>query len=85
MLGMKSWRTVGRSLALLLLSACAWLATPEGAWAKPPKVAEPPATKSYSLPYGLVILGVALGVIVVTRPSNRLNEPKQPVVGKEDH
>lgn len=78
------WCKFGRSLAMIFLLSWAWLLVPDSAWGKPPKQAEAPPQKSYSLPYALVVLGVILGVVVVTRPSNRLNEPKVPVPGKEN-
>ena len=62
------------------------LLTPADAWAKKnkPQEAAAPAVKSYSMPYALTGLGIILGVIVVCRPTNRLAEPKKPVVCKEE-
>jgi hypothetical protein len=63
----------------LLLVASAWLAAGDLAWAKERKVPKAPETpqKSYVLPYAVVALGVALGMILVLRPVKRDDEPKR--------
>jgi hypothetical protein len=72
-------------LAAVIMGLTVWL-VPQSALAKSRKVepAAPPAEKDYIMPYAVVVLGIALGVIVVSRPSNRANEPKLPVEGKEE-
>ena len=41
------------------------------------KLLEVDTSKSYALPYALVVLGVALGLLIVARPSTRADEPKR--------
>jgi hypothetical protein len=56
------------------------LVTTDTAWAKPKKEpVQEKAQKSYVLPYAIVVLGVALGMILVLRPVRRENEPKRNV------
>ena len=48
----------------------------DSAWAKKGgKVAEEVVEKSYMLPYAIVILCCVLGLMMVCRPSGRLDEP----------
>jgi len=71
-------RILGRFVLIGILAAAHFLAGADMAWAKSKK--EAPAevpTKSYVFPYAIVVLGVALGLIVVLRPVKRDNEPKQ--------
>ncbi len=71
-------------LRLRLSRAAAWLlagamllSSASPAWAKHKKEEEAAApTKSYVLPYAVVALGIALGLIVVCRPARRLDEPQ---------
>jgi hypothetical protein len=48
------------------------------------KILEKDTSKSYALPYGLVVLGVALGVMIVARPSTRAEEVKRRVDEDEE-
>jgi hypothetical protein len=70
-------RSAIRLLRIVPPAIVAWHLVAPPAWAQ----AEPPAgtsTKSYVLPYILVILVTALGLLVVLRPSPRKsgNRPK---------
>ncbi len=72
------FRSVRRAFLMVLLAGGHWAATTDLAWAKPHK--EPNAEKpekSYVMPYGVVVLGIALGMILVLRPVKRDNEPKR--------
>jgi hypothetical protein len=52
-----------------------WLLTSEFAWAKAQKkVVEEVETKSYVMPYLVVIVLVAMGLMTVCRPSRRLDK-----------
>jgi hypothetical protein len=42
-----------------------------------PKKEEPASGKSYVIPYVLVVLCIALGLLVVCRSGSRSDEPKQ--------
>jgi hypothetical protein len=42
------------------------------------------AGKSYAMPYALVVLGVALGVMMVARPSTRDDGPKRRKIDEEE-
>ena len=74
---------------VLLLAACTFSAVAaDPAFAKPrkglnDKLLEKDTSKSYALPYGLVILGVALGVMIVARPSTRADQVKR-VINEDD-
>jgi hypothetical protein len=61
------------------LALCLALTTAAPAWGKPPKEKEPEAEKSYVMPYFLVILSTAFGVMVVCRPGKRLDKERLPV------
>lgn len=70
------WRAGARRLAVglaLALAACD-LGT---AWAAKAAPAAPqPEVKSYLLPYGLVGLCIALGVMAICRPNSRSDKPR---------
>ena len=71
-------RCFRRAILIACLAALQGISTADIAWAKPKK--EKPvekAEKSYVLPYAIVVLGVALGMILVLRPVKRENEPKR--------
>ena len=73
-------RMVRRAVLLCSLAGLAGMATSDVAWAKGQKMAAPEkAEKSYVFPYAIVVLGVALGMILVLRPTKRLDEPKRSV------
>jgi hypothetical protein len=60
----------------VLLTLC--IGAADQAWAKGKKAKEeePAATgKSYVMPYGLVLMGVTLGLMAVCRPGRRADEP----------
>lgn len=63
----------GVRCALLLLAVWAHAAV-AFAQAKTPA---PPPSKAYVVPYVLVVLCIALGLLVVCRSGSRANEPKQ--------
>ena len=64
---------------LVAVIACQLLTFSDAAWAqkKRQKEAPPPPEKSYVLPYAIVVMGVALGLIVVCRPVKRADEPRR--------
>jgi len=77
-------------LVLVLFVACTFsaLAT-DAAFAKPrkglnDKLLEEDTSKSYVLPYAVVVLGVALGVMIVARPSTRAETVKRVINEEED-
>lgn len=77
-----------RAFVLLLLAAVLGLLTPEAVLAQRAgvndKIMEEDTSKSYALPYGLVVLGVALGVMIIARPSVRQDEPKKRIDEDEE-
>lgn len=70
-------------LAIVLVSS-----SPEAAFAQRPgvndKLMEEDTSKSYALPYALVVLGVALGIIIVARPSVRADQARRKVDEEDD-
>jgi hypothetical protein len=63
-------------IAAVLLTLC--MGAADQAWAKGKKAKEeePAATgKSYIMPYGLVLMGITLGLMAVCRPGRRADEP----------
>ena len=76
-------RLARRAMLIVALAGLQGLGTGNVAWAKGKKPAIPEVQeKSYVLPYAIVVLGVALGMIIVLRPVKRADEPKRDV--KED-
>jgi hypothetical protein len=71
-------RCARRAVLIVSLAGVVGISTADMAWAKPSKEKAPEkAVKSYVFPYAIVILGVALGMILVLRPVKRADEPKQ--------
>ncbi len=73
--------TIGRWLLLPLIALVLVASSPSLALAQRKglndKLLEEDTSKSYALPYALVVLGVALGVMIIERPSTRADEPKR--------
>lgn len=74
---------------VVVLCATAPLVSPSTAEAKKrtgvnDAILEEDHSKSYTLPYGLVILGVVLGVLIIARPGTRLDAPRQKVGDEEE-
>jgi hypothetical protein len=75
---------------LVLFVACTLSAmSGDAAYAKPrkglnDKILEQDTSKSYVLPYAVVILGVALGVMIVARPSTRAETVKRVIDDEEN-
>ncbi len=71
--------TQGRHLlyrfAPVVLAAYLWLLTSPVALAAKKKAVEAAPTKSYTMPYFIVIMLVGVGLMTVMRPSNRLDQP----------
>lgn len=71
--------TRGRHLiyrwAPVALAAYLWVLTSPLALAAKKKAAEAAPTKSYTMPYFIVIVLVGVGLMTVMRPSSRLDEP----------
>jgi hypothetical protein len=75
-------------LVVVALCACAPLAGPQVAEARRQTgindaILEKDSSKSYVLPYAIVILGVTLGMLMIARPATRLDAPRQKI-GDED-
>jgi hypothetical protein len=62
-------------LVPLVLAAYLWLLTSPVALAAKKKAAEEAPTKSYTMPYMIVIVLVGVGLMTVMRPSSRLDQP----------
>jgi hypothetical protein len=78
-----------RPLMLAIVLAGSLLTLPGTALAKPKgglndKILEEDTSKSYTLPYALVVLGIALGVMIVARPGTRLEEAKLRAIDDDD-
>jgi hypothetical protein len=71
--------TRGRHLlyrfAPVVLAAYLWLLTSPVALAAKKKAVEAAPTKSYTMPYLIVIVLVGVGLMTVMRPSSRLDQP----------
>ena len=71
--------TQGRHLlyrfAPVVLAAYLWLLTSPVALAAKKKAVEAAPTKSYTMPYFIVIMLVGVGLMTVMRPSSRLDQP----------
>jgi hypothetical protein len=61
--------------APVVLSAYLWLLTSPVALAAKKKAVEAAPTKSYTMPYLIVIVLVGVGLMTVMRPSSRLDQP----------
>jgi hypothetical protein len=82
-------RKIGRLLVVLFLVTTLVGSIAAPTFAKPrggrnDKLLEKDTSKSYVLPYAIVVLGVALGVIIVARPSTRFDQPKRHVEEDEE-
>ena len=81
-------RKIGRLTLLLVLGVTLFTATADTAFARKKVKNEDALTKStgksYLLPYSLVVLGVALGVIIVARPTFRADQPKRVIDETEE-
>ena len=79
----RTFRRTRRLLAVLFVAISLAPALPSTALAQRPgrndKILEVDTSKSYVLPYALVVLGVALGLMIVARPSTRADSPKRRV------
>jgi hypothetical protein len=71
------WR-IPATVRCALLVLTVWAQT-AAAWAQARGGPPPPPSKSYVMPYVLVVLCIALGLLVVCRSGSRSNEPKQDV------
>ena len=61
--------------APVLMAAYLWLLTSPLALAAKKKAVEAAPTKSYTMPYLIVIVLVGVGLMTVMRPSSRLDQP----------
>lgn len=77
-------RLIRRGIGALVLSLAAWMASGDVALAKTKHEPQAPQVKSYAMPYAFVVLGIVLGVLIVSRPSNRDDQPKMPIDGHDD-
>lgn len=78
-------RRVGRQAAFLALTCSMWLMTTDLAWAKrAKKELEEAETKSYVVPYMIVIALVAVGLMTVCRPSRRLDKADEKQAKEEE-
>jgi hypothetical protein len=68
-----SWKRLATCVAL---AGTLWLAGADVALGAPKKKAEAPAepTKSYTVPYALVLLMLGIGLMTVCRPTGRLEK-----------
>ncbi len=81
--GVNHWM---RRARWLVLACCLWLSASSIAWGAPKKrkeVSEGPATKSYALPYAIVIMVVGLGLMTVCRASRRKDKPEEKIKDDE--
>lgn len=78
---LRALRGIGRLTTIFVLAMAIQAGSPSGALAQRKgvndKIMEEDTSKSYVLPYAIVVLGVALGVIIVARPSTRFDQPKR--------
>jgi len=73
------FRSIWRTLIFLSAVVSCWSVTALVAWAKAQPEAAAPKTKNWVLGYALVVLGIALGLVVICRPGRRTTElgPRQ--------
>ena len=73
-----SWlrRALHRTVVALLVAGCL-LMSPSTALAQRNKKEPEPETKSYVLPYMIVIMMVSLGLMTICRPSKRKDKPDE--------
>jgi hypothetical protein len=73
------WR---KARFLAAVGGC-WLGLAAAAWAQAPNPGEPAASDgpSFAMPYGVVILGIALGLAFVLHASNRRDRAKPDGIG----
>jgi hypothetical protein len=62
-------------IAPVVLAGYLWLLTSPLALAAKKKAVEAAPTKSYTMPYLIVIVLVGVGLMTVMRPSSRLDQP----------
>ena len=78
-------KSIYRTLTMFAMTAACWWILYGEALARGKKEEEPPkATGSWAMAYGLVILGVVLGMLVVCRPSRRRDRSKPEDYTKKD-
>lgn len=64
--------------AVVGLAAYFWLLTSPLVWAAAKKKAEAPVeTKSYTMPYLIVIMVISMWLMTICRPSRRLDKPDE--------
>jgi len=73
---MRCLQNIGRGMKFVGCATAGWLALYGTAFAQPNKT--PPSNDggSYVFSYALILLGVALGMMAVCRPSNRRDRAK---------
>jgi hypothetical protein len=83
---LERFRNTAQRLALLLLvTMTVALFTTSPAWAKPKKQEkEAPPSKSYVVPYMVVLAMIGVGLMAVCRPANRLEKPDDRMQKDED-
>ena len=74
----------GRRSAWVILAACFWLLSSPVAWAAKKKVVEEAPTKSYTLPYLIVIILIGAGLMAICRPSRRADRPEEKLKPDEE-
>ena len=70
--------------ACAIVGAVWWISSPVAlAWASKKKEAEEVVTKSYTMPYLIVIMVIALGLMAVCRPGSRVDKSEDQPKKKE--
>jgi hypothetical protein len=79
-------KNTARRLAVwLLVMTTVVLFTASPAWAKPKKQEQAaPPSKSYVVPYMLVLAMIGVGLMAVCRPANRLEKPDDRMQKEEE-
>ncbi len=71
------FRRLARQTILVLLVAVTLVAAPSGAYAQKKKKEKEAPTKSYVMPYMIVMMMVSLGLMTVCRPGKRKDRPDE--------
>jgi hypothetical protein len=81
-------RKIARAMSLLIIGLTLFTVSADDAYAQRKKknqdAFQERTGKSYLLPYSLVVLGVALGVIIIARPSVRAEQTKRVIDDEEN-
>jgi len=80
----RTWQAVGRALVLVALTLAILLVPQSAVAAKKKKKEEAAPTKSYVLPYMIVMAMIGVGLMTICRPSSRADKLEDTKMNKVD-